>query len=336
VSEDIKIAKGKSGQTDIAAGWNPNCALVGSGEGGWDVKLGGATVSSKNGYSGALSGEAGWSVNQSGTITVPSVANTGNYTAFYYAEECFDPILMEPGANNAYQYEFEVVCLTVEISATKYESNPDFSLLVCRAIASGGTPPYTYLWMAQGTGLQTLEGQGTEEVDVRVNAGASGSVSLLVTDKTAPTLCTDSDTFAIPAQPLGVFNVTVSASSGAGTASGTRDTMRFTATVEATATTPLPTPPPASIIIQAHRNIVGLNYTHQLTATLIPNLSPHKYQAQWDITRDMGKWSLQVEYPYESNTANFKIDKRSQIVQVANSWLGATAAQVGGNCNVYS
>jgi hypothetical protein len=206
-------------------------------------------------------------------------------------------------------------------------------LLVCRAIASGGTPPYTYLWTAQGTGLQILEGQGTEEVDVRVNAGASGSVSLLVTDETEPTPCTDSDMFAIPAQPLGVFNVTVSASSGAGNVSGTRDTMRFTATVEATATTPLPTPPPASIIIQAHRNIVGLNYTHQLTATLIPNLSPHKYQAQWDITRDMGKWSLQVEYPYESNTANFKIDKRSQIVQVANSWLGATAAQVGGNCN---
>jgi hypothetical protein len=259
--------------------------------------------------------ENGWNFSADGTVTVPVAASLEVYRARYGDGDTIE--------NGGKGYEFEVVCLTAEISSIEYERNPDFTSLACHAVAEGGTPPYTYLWSVQGTGLEILEGQGTVDVDVRVDAGASGSVSLLVTDAAEPTPCTDSDTVAIPAQPLGEFNVTINPATGAGTASGTRDAMRFTTTVEATTTTTLPNPPPASITLQAARpaDLGETNPVRQLTATLVAGSTPPKYRVQWDITQEKGKWYLQAEFPYESNLANFKVDKREQIVQVANSWV---------------
>jgi hypothetical protein len=43
----------------------------------------------------------------------------------------------------------------------------------------------------------------------------------------------------------------------------------------------------------------------------------------WVITREKGRWEIKVAPPHESNTIKFKINKRAQIVRVANSWVGA-------------
>jgi hypothetical protein len=42
----------------------------------------------------------------------------------------------------------------------------------------------------------------------------------------------------------------------------------------------------------------------------------------WVITREKGRWEIKVAH-HESNTIKFKINKRAQIVRVANSWVGA-------------
>jgi hypothetical protein len=52
----------------------------------------------------------------------------------------------------------------------------------------------------------------------------------------------------------------------------------------------------------------------------------------WDVTKLRGKWNISVKFsnntiPFQQS-ANFKIDKRDQIVKLANSWIGGTAAQM--------
>jgi len=42
----------------------------------------------------------------------------------------------------------------------------------------------------------------------------------------------------------------------------------------------------------------------------------------WVITREKGRWEIKVAPPHESNIVKFKINKRAQIVSVANSWVG--------------
>ena len=42
----------------------------------------------------------------------------------------------------------------------------------------------------------------------------------------------------------------------------------------------------------------------------------------WIITKEKGRWEIRVE-GHKSNTVKFKINKRAQIVSVANSWVGA-------------
>lgn len=42
----------------------------------------------------------------------------------------------------------------------------------------------------------------------------------------------------------------------------------------------------------------------------------------WIITKEKGRWEIKVASPHKSNTVKFKIDKREQIVLVANSWVG--------------
>lgn len=51
----------------------------------------------------------------------------------------------------------------------------------------------------------------------------------------------------------------------------------------------------------------------------------------WDITKLRGKWTISVQFPqprvFEQQRADFKIDKRDQIVQLARSWKGSTPSQ---------
>jgi hypothetical protein len=54
----------------------------------------------------------------------------------------------------------------------------------------------------------------------------------------------------------------------------------------------------------------------------------HKVMAErgvtdWIVTKEKGRWEIKVAPPHESNAVKFKINKRAQIVSVANSWVGA-------------
>jgi len=52
----------------------------------------------------------------------------------------------------------------------------------------------------------------------------------------------------------------------------------------------------------------------------------------WVITREKGRWEIKVAPPHESNTIKFKINKRAQIVSVANSWVGTRPSDLE-HCN---
>ncbi|MEM2368589.1 MAG: hypothetical protein QXQ50_10195, partial [Candidatus Bathyarchaeia archaeon] len=49
----------------------------------------------------------------------------------------------------------------------------------------------------------------------------------------------------------------------------------------------------------------------------------------WIVTKMKGRFEIKVSPPHESNTVKFKIDKRAQIVILANSWAGATSTELG-------
>lgn len=60
---------------------------------------------------------------------------------------------------------------------------------------------------------------------------------------------------------------------------------------------------------------------------------PNQQSGGWNITRLRGKWQISVDfpannYPLGQVPAYFKIDKRDQIVTLARSWIGGTAAQL--------
>ena len=85
---------------------------------------------------------------------------------------------------------------------------------------------------------------------------------------------------------------------------------------------------------------------HSVSGELVVGSSPPQYRGSWDVTRAKGRWSIKVESPHRSNTASFKVDKRGQIVEVANSWKGAPEANMdpaqpagtfhgGTNCNEF-
>jgi NlpC/P60 family. len=52
----------------------------------------------------------------------------------------------------------------------------------------------------------------------------------------------------------------------------------------------------------------------------------------WVVTEKKGRWTILISPPHRSNEVKFKINKREQIVLVAESWVGATSAQLGGLC----
>ncbi|WP_106381418.1 hypothetical protein [Abditibacterium utsteinense] len=86
-----------------------------------------------------------------------------------------------------------------------------------------------------------------------------------------------------------------------------------------------------TIVVLSTINSLGTASGEQVVGS-----NPTKYQAEWDITRVKGRWSIGVESPHRGNTTSFKVDKRGQIVELANSWVGATPAQLGSasaNCN---
>ena len=51
------------------------------------------------------------------------------------------------------------------------------------------------------------------------------------------------------------------------------------------------------------------------------NSTPPRYELPWLVRQAKGRWQIKVQ-GYNSNTATFKIDKRKQIVEGAQSWVG--------------
>ena len=56
--------------------------------------------------------------------------------------------------------------------------------------------------------------------------------------------------------------------------------------------------------------------------------SPPRYRYLWPVRQVKGRWQIKVQ-GYKSNTVTFKVDKRKQIVEVANSWDGAPKGSPG-------
>ncbi len=57
------------------------------------------------------------------------------------------------------------------------------------------------------------------------------------------------------------------------------------------------------------------------------NSTPPRYELPWAVQQAKGRWQIKVQ-GYKSNTVTFKIDKRKQIVEVANSWSTATQTEL--------
>ncbi len=105
-----------------------------------------------------------------------------------------------------------------------------------------------------------------------------------------------------------------------GTVSDTRDTMKFTVTVKAQATGNFTGTPPAQLTFEFLRP--ATNEVGTAVAPLVAGSSPPRYELPWAVQQAKGRWQIKVQ-GYKSNTVTFKIDKRKQIVEVAQSWVGA-------------
>lgn len=105
-----------------------------------------------------------------------------------------------------------------------------------------------------------------------------------------------------------------------GTMSGTRDTMEFTVTVTAKATGNFTGTTPPQLMFEFFRP--ATNEVGTAVAPLVAGSNPPRYEFPWLVRQAKGRWQIKVQ-GYKSNTATFKIDKRKQIVEVANSWVGA-------------
>ena len=109
-----------------------------------------------------------------------------------------------------------------------------------------------------------------------------------------------------------------------GAISGTRDTMQFTVTVTAQATGNFTGTPPSQLTFEFSRPATG--ETGTAVGTLVSS-SPPRYEYLWPVQQVKGRWHIKVQ-GYKSNTVTFKVDKRKQIVEVANSWSTATQAEL--------
>ena len=105
-----------------------------------------------------------------------------------------------------------------------------------------------------------------------------------------------------------------------GAISGTRDTMQFTVTVTAQATGNFVGTPPSQLTFEFSRPATG--ETGTAVGALVAGSSPPRYQYLWPVRQVKGRWQIRAS-GYKSNTASFKVDKRKQIVKVAQSWVGA-------------
>ncbi len=82
----------------------------------------------------------------------------------------------------------------------------------------------------------------------------------------------------------------------------------------------LKNPPPAQLTFEFSRP--AINGVGTVTALLVAGSNPPRYEFDWRVTSEKGRWQIKA-LGVRSNTVTFKIDKRKQIVEVAQSWVGA-------------
>ena len=86
--------------------------------------------------------------------------------------------------------------------------------------------------------------------------------------------------------------------------------------------------PPSQLTFEFSRPATG--ETGTVVGTLVSS-SPPRYQYLWPMRQVKGRWQIKAS-GYKSNTVTFKVDKRKQIVEVANSWVGYEISSTT-NCN---
>ena len=297
---------------------------------------GGASILTPNGWN-VVADNANYPIQF--TITVPKSAllsaTPDDYSMEWRGARVYPN---DPDRLMSYHWRvaFTVASMTVKISAVETLRDENNFVLECTAIVAYGADPLIYAWETTN-GTLPLSGQGTARAVFEFALNASDQVKLTVTDSGQPPE-TKSDT--LPISPGQGIQFTISTNPAGNPPVGSpgytngeaRDAMEFFVTVEAVADPgqTLPDPLPQTITFQYYRFYYAI---YQLTATLVPNSNPPTYQGFWMITPERGKWTIRVQYPHRSNIVTFQINKREQIVQLANSWIGAASALLGGNGN---
>ncbi len=180
----------------------------------------------------------------------------------------------------------------------------------CQATTSEGTAPFTYEWTPAPDSVVEPDGG---IVRISFSDDARHEIHLKVTDS--------SDCEASKTHKVGKIGYTVECDPGdaTGTLRGQREGARFEVDVTSTADETVESPD-ADLTLEFKRPATG--ETYDLTLTLVDGSSPTKYTAIWgDVTTMKGKWEIKVKNG-RSNTVTFKIDKRQQIVQLAQHWAG--------------
>ena len=202
--------------------------------------------------------------------------------------------------------------------------NCDFTTSLISTPPTGDTGPYIYECVSSSVGVSDLVHEWSPS-PIEVSADGTvakfsfpddgeHSINLSVTDTTG---CRGFKTHKV-----GGYEFTLSTDPSGydtGAITGTRDTMQFTVTVTAQATGNFTGTPPSQLTFEFSRPATG--GTDTAVGTLVSS-SPPRYQYLWPVRQSKGRWQIKVQ-GYKSNTATFKIDKREQIVKVAQSWPGA-------------
>ena len=207
-----KIARGKTAAAKITSTSAPIPGGVGS-----DHDAG--QVTHEGGVSYGFQGpdylpEGSWKVVKEATVSVPDNAPIGHYTGQFYVDT------LEPNVRYTNFFEFEVVCLTLELDQTEpvWDETLEKYIVTVSANVEGGQPSYTYQFGAPGypSTQQTIA-----SIEFALDPGQSLTVTVTVSDSDVPP-CTDSQsiTLVAPGESSGGSGDGSGDGSGSGNGSG--------------------------------------------------------------------------------------------------------------------
>ena len=203
--------------------------------------------------------------------------------------------------------------------------NCDFTTSLISTPPTGDTGPYIYECVSSSVGVSDLVHEWSPSpIEVSADGRVAKfsfpdddehSIDLTVTDASG---CRGFKTHKV-----GGYEFTLStdpSGEDTGAVEGKRNTMKFTVMVTAKATGNFVGTPPAQLTFEFSRAATG--ETDTAVALRVAGSSPPRYEYLWPVRQVKGRWQIKVA-GYKSNTASFKVDKRKQIVKVAESWIGA-------------